>query len=246
MTSGQRSDDTQSAAPFDGMCGPPGFPVFYDSVRTCANAHRFELLDDTLNTCATDPRRRGIRISRLPRWLTTSRLLPRCRRSQAIPISGESGYSPDVSLMESMRLPALPMGLHPSITRTPASTPGRPPGQPCHKGTLSSIAITLPAVASRHHARTGGQRKVKWPPPFGGGHPRACGGTGGRECRPVSVAGLSPRLRGNLDTQTSHKVSFGSIPAPAGEPVAVMRRRPWSVVYPRACGGTLRRPPASR
>ena len=159
MTSGQRSDDTQSAAPFDGMCGPPGFPVFYDSVRTCANAHRFELLDDTLNTCATDPRRRGIRISRLPRWLTTSRLLPRCRRSQAIPISGESGYSPDVSLMESMRLPALPMGLHPSITRTPASTPGRPPGQACHKGTNVSIARTRPAVVAGRHARTGANER---------------------------------------------------------------------------------------
>ena len=62
--------------------------------------------------------------------------------------------------MESMRLPALPMGLHPSITRTPASTPGRPPGQPCHKGTNLSIAITPFTVDSRHHARTGSQQKM--------------------------------------------------------------------------------------
>ena len=31
---------------------------------------------------------------------------------------------------------------------------------PCRKGTLSSIAITLPAAASRRRAMTGGQRKM--------------------------------------------------------------------------------------
>ena len=61
--------------------------------------------------------------------------------------------------MESMRLPALPMGLHPSITRTPASTPGRPPGQPCQKGTDVSIAITVPTAVLRRHARIGGPAK---------------------------------------------------------------------------------------
>ena len=35
-----------------------------------------------------------------------------------------------------------------------------PPGQLCHKGTFSSIAITLPAVASLGRAITGGQRKT--------------------------------------------------------------------------------------
>ena len=33
-------------------------------------------------------------------------------------------------------------------------------GKPCRKGTNVSIAITLPAAASRRHARTGGQRKM--------------------------------------------------------------------------------------
>ena len=33
-------------------------------------------------------------------------------------------------------------------------------GKPCRKGTLSSIARTLPDAVSRHHARTGGQRKM--------------------------------------------------------------------------------------
>ena len=84
-------------------------------------------------------------------------------------------------------------------------------GEPCHKGTLSSIARTSSAVALRHYARTGGQQKVKWPPPFGGGHPRACGGTSGTpahndpyatlllvsQSQPGKpVQGLSPRLGG--------------------------------------------------
>ena len=36
----------------------------------------------------------------------------------------------------------------------------RPGGQPCRKGTLSSIAITPPTVESRRRARTGGQLKM--------------------------------------------------------------------------------------
>ena len=43
---------------------------------------------------------------------------------------------------------------------TQRSVPGRPPGQSCRKGTLVSIARTMPAVATRRHARTGGQRKM--------------------------------------------------------------------------------------
>ena len=116
-----------------------------------------------------------------------------------------------------------------------------PDGHPCRKGTLSSIARTSSAVALRHYARTGGQRKVKWPPPFGGGHPRACGGTGGRECRPVSVAGLSPRLRGNQANGRHLVMPEGSIPAPAGEPCANNPSIPLMSVYPRACGGTSRK-----
>ena len=42
------------------------------------------------------------------------------------------------------------------------SEAGRPPWQTCHKGTIVSIAITLPAVASRRSAKTGSQRNMKW------------------------------------------------------------------------------------
>ncbi len=45
---------------------------------------------------------------------------------------------------------------------TSPSAPGRPSlvANPARKGTLSSIARTPPAVASRRYARTGGQRKT--------------------------------------------------------------------------------------
>ena len=124
--------------------------------------------------------------------------------------------------MESMRLPALPMGLHPSITRTPASTPGRPPGQPCHKGTNLSIARTSPAVAyhatmpepgaserNLHQAlnldklRRSIPAPAGEPPDFAPGdgvgqvYPRACGGTLCRATLSTTITGLSPRLRGN-------------------------------------------------
>ena len=45
---------------------------------------------------------------------------------------------------------------------TSPSAPGRPSlvANPARKGTLSSIARTPPAVASRRYAKTGGQRKT--------------------------------------------------------------------------------------
>ena len=41
-----------------------------------------------------------------------------------------------------------------------SSGPRQPSGQPCRKGTNLSIARTSPAVGSRRHAITGGQRKM--------------------------------------------------------------------------------------
>ena len=49
-------------------------------------------------------------------------------------------------------------------------------------------------------------------------YPRACGGTGRRNENPASVAGLSPRMRGNLAGQGRGDLRLGSIPAHAGEP----------------------------
>ena len=73
------------------------------------------------------------------------------------------------------------------------------------------------------------------------------------------LAGLSPRLRGNLDNRVdlvgasgsipasagnlnrclSGMVSSGSIPASAGEPFSASSRRRRKRVYPRVCGGTV-------
>ena len=69
-------------------------------------------------------------------------------------------------------------------------------------------------------------------------YPRACGGTGSHLALLIVVAGLSPRVRGNLrHAQPAHLVS-GSIPARAGEPPVVTPGRAGNRVYPRACGGT--------
>ena len=45
-----------------------------------------------------------------------------------------------------------------------SSGPRQPSGQPCRKGTLSSIVRTPPISASSRHARTGGQRKMSGKP----------------------------------------------------------------------------------
>ena len=57
----------------------------------------------------------------------------------------------------------------------------------------------------------------------------------------MSIAGLSPRVRGSLNVGVDGRAIEGSIPASAGEP-----RRSTSItsvarVYPRECGGARRR-----
>ena len=54
-----------------------------------------------------------------------------------------------------------------------------------------------------------------------------------------SVAGLSPRVRGNLLPGMHRHRSPGSIPACAGEPSNDHRAYARQAVYPRVCGGTL-------
>ena len=73
-------------------------------------------------------------------------------------------------------------------------------------------------------------------------YPRACGGT--RCCLTAFsvVAGLSPRLRGNLGKAAHIGNPYGSIPAPAGEPAKGATRPVKVAVYPRACGGTKLKP----
>ena len=50
--------------------------------------------------------------------------------------------------------------------------------------------------------------------------------------------GLSPRVRGNRSSGGRAAIWAGSIPACAGEPRALARRKQIYRVYPRVCGGT--------
>ena len=69
-------------------------------------------------------------------------------------------------------------------------------------------------------------------------YPRVCGGTSSRCSIRPPTRGLSPRVRGNLDTWAHHGDRRRSIPACAGEPRPSPRRSKTSGVYPRVCGGT--------
>ena len=72
-------------------------------------------------------------------------------------------------------------------------------------------------------------------------YPRVCGGTAQSGPPAAQCAGLSPRVRGNLDLAGRRIRERGSIPACAGEPKArfVSDSQRW--VYPRVCGGTVGR-----
>ena len=69
-------------------------------------------------------------------------------------------------------------------------------------------------------------------------YPRTCGGTV-RFLRSVGGStGLSPHMRGNLDSLDGERPALGSIPAHAGEPVRRSGCGSTETVYPRTCGGT--------
>ena len=70
-------------------------------------------------------------------------------------------------------------------------------------------------------------------------YPRVCGGTPTSAASPARGAGLSPRVRGNLEPTSVLQLPRGSIPACAGEPPRAGRWRRTSAVYPRVCGGTF-------
>ena len=82
-------------------------------------------------------------------------------------------------------------------------------------------------------------------PPFGihGGiarpvYPRVCGGTQCDRIGQTWGSGLSPRVRGNLETTGVVLPLDGSIPACAGEPTFREIADVIERVYPRVCGGT--------
>ena len=69
-------------------------------------------------------------------------------------------------------------------------------------------------------------------------YPRVCGGTPISTGRSPSIAGLSPRVRGNHQRFQFRHPPEGSIPACAGEPAQKLSNPFVCAVYPRVCGGT--------
>ena len=69
-------------------------------------------------------------------------------------------------------------------------------------------------------------------------YPRVCGGTSDFPTPLEALEGLSPRVRGNLTSTDSAKLTGRSIPACAGEPSAGLDSGEQLAVYPRVCGGT--------
>ena len=76
---------------------------------------------------------------------------------------------------------------------------------------------------------------------FGWAYPRGCGGTETLYFLQISLRGLSPRVRGNLETQTLWAAGQGPIPAGAGEPASSSDHHLPDRAYPRGCGGTWHR-----
>ena len=101
-------------------------------------------------------------------------------------------------------------------------------------GTLIDSRRSIPASAGEPGSTRREARQAEV-------YPRVCGGTvKPRVTRPV-CKGLSPRLRGNLCSAGWWVVLGRSIPASAGEPCSTMPDSRFLTVYPRVCGGTLRR-----
>ena len=71
-----------------------------------------------------------------------------------------------------------------------------------------------------------------------GVYPRVCGGTWTPRPPPPISPGLSPRVRGNHASPQGRSMIMGSIPACAGEPIALGSLAAFYPVYPRVCGGT--------
>ena len=102
---------------------------------------------------------------------------------------------------------------------------GLPDSQPQHFGSIPACAgEPFPGVVHRPNRRV---------------YPRVCGGTRQPLAIPGALAGLSPRVRGNLQQTLRAVCPPGSIPACAGEPPSSSHVRGTLTVYPRVCGGTV-------
>ncbi len=72
-------------------------------------------------------------------------------------------------------------------------------------------------------------------------YPRGCGGAEVCGSAATLSTGLSPRVRGSLIPYMADAPRWGSIPAGAGEPRSARKPSSHRRVYPRGCGGAMRR-----
>ena len=117
---------------------------------------------------------------------------------------------------------------------TPAGLSPRVRGNPSGTGSGVRSQGSIPACAGEppHRPRPERQRQV---------YPRVCGGTAADGKRSGNGRGLSPRVRGNHSVISSSAKILRSIPACAGEPPPTTPAASTKPVYPRVCGGTVRR-----
>ena len=104
-------------------------------------------------------------------------------------------------------------------------------GNPAVSGLAAISSRSIPACAGEPSHRT---RRRRCCPVY----PRVCGGTVTLESRHDTRDGLSPRVRGNLQTAVGAAARNRSIPACAGEPLLRAQAYIPPTVYPRVCGGT--------
>ena len=129
------------------------------------------------------------------------------------------------------------MAFQPRILRQTRIRIGLSPrvrGNPGRAGRGADNSGSIPACAGEPYRvqRREGTAKV---------YPRVCGGTCGPSGFITITTGLSPRVRGNLERPERLQAGNGSIPACAGEPGMSIWISRWAKVYPRVCGGTVRR-----
>ena len=99
---------------------------------------------------------------------------------------------------------------------------------------IKVLSRTIPACAGEPDTRT-------YVVAAAADYPRVCGGTPKTTTWKEDMAGLSPRVRGNLCQLAISKTNIRTIPACAGEPQAYEARHMSTWDYPRVCGGTDRR-----
>ena len=119
----------------------------------------------------------------------------------------------------------------PLANPTPAGLSPRVRGNHRQSGRLAVVRGSIPACAGEPIGEV--ERAAAYEV-----YPRVCGGTACPSCTRTVRGGLSPRVRGNPDRLFVLRVVPGSIPACAGEPIAVSLLSTFITVYPRVCGGT--------